>query len=266
MDAPVEITEVIGRAEQGMTRPFICRAGVSTYFVKGAGAGKRSLCCEWVAGNLVKRLLPSLLLRVPEIALGCVSRGLVDGSARKDIRDLGAGLVFASMQIRDGRELSWSDSGGWPVETMAMLLLLDLWLQNEDRSLSALGGNPNLLVTQLPMGRDERGASWQGQHRQEILWAYDFNLAFDPQFDRQRFFQSHVFGNRLQQWPEGFRERMEPRMQNALDGVRDLFAELPVEWLFPDGDETLAVQLDEEWVCSVLRLPFTDGDAFWSLP
>jgi hypothetical protein len=33
---------------------------------------------------------------------------------------------------------------------MALLLLLDLWIQNEDRSLSEFGGNPNLLVTQIP--------------------------------------------------------------------------------------------------------------------
>jgi hypothetical protein len=59
---------------------------------------------------------------------------------------------------------------------MAALLLLDLWIQNEDRSLSAKGGNPNLMVTQIPPlpDWDEEGALWKNQPRREMLWAYDF--------------------------------------------------------------------------------------------
>ena len=40
-----------------------------------------------------------------------------------------------------------------------------------------------------------------------MLWAYDFNLAFDERFERRRFFESPVFGGMLKQWPAGFRER-----------------------------------------------------------
>lgn len=151
---------------------------------------------------------------------------------------------------------------------MALLLLLDLWLQNEDRSLSAQGGNPNLLVTQIPPLPDDdpEGALWKDQPRREMLWAYDFNLAFDEDFSRERFFDAHVFGSMLKQWPAGFREKMEPCMQAALDQVRALFAELPLEWLHVDGDESLPVQLDVEKVISALQLPFTDPDHFWSLP
>jgi hypothetical protein len=35
-----------------------------------------------------------------------VDRDLVEGSACNDIGDLGEGLVFASMRIEDGQELS----------------------------------------------------------------------------------------------------------------------------------------------------------------
>ena len=48
MNDPIIITEVIGRAAQGMTRPFLCKAGFFDYYVKGAYAGLDSLCCEWV--------------------------------------------------------------------------------------------------------------------------------------------------------------------------------------------------------------------------
>ena len=99
-----------------------------------------------------------------------------------------------------------------------------------------------------------------------MLWAYDFNLAFDEEFDRERFFGAHVFGCMLKRWPEGFRERMEPRMREALGQVREIFAELPLEWLHVDGDDSLPVQLDVERVVSVLSLPFDEPELFWKLP
>ena len=201
-------------------------------------------------------------------ALAEVPQELVAGSARPDISDLGAGKVFASLEIGEGQELSWAAAQGWPEETMALLLLLDLWLQNEDRSLSEYGGNPNLLVTQIPdlPTDDPEGALWGDQPRSEMLWAYDFNLAFDEDFNRERFFVAHVFGRMLREWPEGFSERMEPRLKEALGQVRTIFSELPPEWLYVDGDDSLPVQLDVERVLSVLNLPFDEPNLFWKLP
>lgn len=268
MNEPITITEVVGRAVQGMTRPFLCKAGFSDYYVKGAYAGLDSLCCEWVANRLVNCALPSALLGLPMFAMGEVPHALIEESGFPDIRELGAGRVFASLRIEDGQELTWSAAQGWSEETMALLLLLDLWIQNEDRSLSELGGNPNLLVTQIPPlpADDPEGALWVDQPRREMLWAYDFNLAFDPEFDRERFFGAHVFGRMLKQWPEGFRKQMEPRMKAALAEVPAIFAELPLEWLHVDGDESLPVQLDMKRVISALELPFTDPETFWKLP
>jgi hypothetical protein len=264
----ITLTEILGRAEQGMTRPFVCRAAPLTYYVKGAYAGRRSLCCEWVANRLVRTLLQVLPLSVPPFTMAEVPVALIEGSARKDARDLGAGLVFASLRIEGGQELSWSSARGWPKETMAALLLVDLWLQNEDRSLSALGGNPNLLVQQIPplSEDDPEGALWRDQPRREMLWAYDFNLAFDEDFNREQFFGSHVFAEALKAWPEGFREAMEPRLLAALSELDVIFEELPLEWLHVDGDESLPVQLDRKKVRSALELSFREPDLFWKLP
>ena len=269
MNTPVTITEILGRSEQGMTRPFVCHTDAwMTCYVKGAYAGQRSLCCEWVAGWLAKTVLEGWPLGVPSIAMAEVPQALIAGSAREDIRDLGAGTVFASIRIEGGQELSWSSAQGWSKETMAALLLLDLWIQNEDRSLSAKGGNPNLLVTQSSLTpRSESEAAFRGSpRRREKLWVYDFNLAFDETFDRTVFFDAHAFGGMVKQWPRGFRERMEPRLREALGRLPDLFAELPVEWLHLDGDDSLPVQLDVERVSSLLNLPFTEPDTFWKLP
>ena len=136
--------------------------------------------------------------------------------------------------------------------------MLDLWLQNEDRNLSAHGGNSNLLVPRVP--------SPTGGIDAERLWAYDFSLAFDEDFNRERFFGSHVFGSLLGRWPDGFREKMEPKLKAALGEVRAIFAELPLEWLHLDGDERLPVQLDLERVITALELPFSDSETFWKLP
>lgn len=269
MNPPITINEVIGRSEQGMTRPFLCHADDwMTYYVKGAYAGKKSLCCEWVASGLANLLVHEEPLGLPRFRMAEVPLALVEGSARSDIRDLGACWVFASMRIEGGQELNWSAAQDWPDGTMAMVLLMDLWLQNEDRSLSPHGGNPNLLVEHIPELPDDdpEGALWMDQPRREMLWVYDFNLAFDPNFNRERFFGAHVFGGMLKQWPDGFRERMEPRLQEALRRLPELFAELPAEWLHVDGDERLPVQLDLGRVTSVLNLPFTEPEIFWKLP
>ena len=47
MNEPITVTEVVGCAVQGMTRPFLCKAGFFDYYVKCAYAGVDSLCCEW---------------------------------------------------------------------------------------------------------------------------------------------------------------------------------------------------------------------------
>jgi hypothetical protein len=269
MNPHVTITEVLGRAEQGITRPFICSADHSLVcYVKGSHAGQRSLCCEQLSGQLARILLHGLPVSVPAFAIAEVSQPLIAGSTRKDIKELGCGYVFASMRVEGGQELSWSSAQGWPEQTMAALLLLDLWLQNEDRSLSAKGGNPNLMVTQIPplLDTDEEGALWANRPRREMLWAYDFNLAFDEDFDRERFFNGHVFTDQLKRWPDGFREEMEPRLREALNALSELFGELPLEWLHLDGDESMPVQLGRNHVESVLSLPFTDPDMFWKLP
>lgn len=273
MNEPIIINGVIARSEQGATRPFFCSADSGKgyrliYCVKGRYAGGNSLCCEWVASRLASLVVEGEVLNMPPFRMAEVPADLVAASARPDIRDLGVGRVFASLLIVSGQELTWTSAQNCEEGTMAMLLLIDLWLQNEDRTLSDLGGNPNLLVKQTPLEASQgRAEDRTGDPpRSEELWAFDFNLAFDADFSRERFFGTHVFGGKLKRWPEGFRELMEPRLRAALAVVPAIFAELPREWLHPQGDETLPVQLDLERVVSVLNLPFTDPDNFWKLP
>ena len=87
MNEPITITEVVGRAVQGMTKPFLCKAGFFDYYVKGAYAGKNSLCCEWVANRLVNRALPSAPLGLPMFEMVEVPLALIEESGFPDIRE-----------------------------------------------------------------------------------------------------------------------------------------------------------------------------------
>ena len=270
MDPPLVITEILGRSEQGITRPFVCVADhFRRVYAKGAYAGRKSLCCEWVANRLAGIFLPDdTPLAQPFFHMANVPKALVRNSVRPDLRDLGEGLVFASERVFDAQELTWSAAQGWSGETMALLLLLDLWLQNGDRTLSELGGNPNLLVEEIPPLPDDdpEEALWKTQPRRARLWVYDFNLAFEEKFDREQFFDTHVFGQMVPGWPSGFRERMEPRLQRAVEEVSGIFSELPPEWLYPDADERFPAHLSQQAVVSLLQRPFTEPATFWSLP
>lgn len=253
----ITITEILGRSEQGMTRPFLCRGDDDQlYYVKGKYAGQRSLCCEWVAGRLARLLgLP-----LPEFTMCEVPMSLVTGSDRPDIRDLGAGIAFGSLRLEGAREITWEEATNWRPEMTAMVLLFDLWVQNEDRSLSALGGNPNLLVTAENLGDEGR------PHVLQSLWIYDFNLSFDEGFDRELFWMGHIFGELLSEWPAGLIDEMVPHMRDALARLPEIFSELPLEWLHVDGDESLPVQFDQDHVYKTLHLPFAQPDAFWTMP
>lgn len=59
---------------------------------------------------------------------------------------------------------------------------------------------------------------------------------------------------------------MQPRTREALAELREIFSELPLEWLHVDGDDSLPVQLDIGRVISALELPFADPETFWKLP
>lgn len=255
----ITITEVLGKAAQGRTEPFICRGDDGQlYYVKGRNAGFRSLCCEWVVSHLAQQAG----LVVPEFTIAEVPRALIAASDREDIRQLGEGNVFASTQVAGAREIVWNDLAHLNAWEMAKVLFLDLWVQNEDRTLSVLGGNPNLLITHES---DIRQGEATGE-MQRCLWTIDFNLAFDALFTRRSVLEHHVFAGFLGGWPEGFREHMMPRLRVLLEAVPRLFAQLPDEWLYPDGDDSLPVHLDQNDVLKTLQLPLEEPEAFWTLP
>lgn len=178
---------------------------------------------------------------------------LLQETERDDLRDLGAGPVFASACLEGFGELTWREAQAVSEGTKARVLLFDLWVKNADRSLSELGGNPNLLF----------GPESSGERR---LRVFDFHLSFDPDFETGLFFETHVFGTLLPEWPLAFRQEIEPALETARNRLGKIWATLPREWLYPHDDPQQLPQLSEEFVAETLARPFTDPDAFWLRP
>ncbi|MES2709134.1 MAG: HipA family kinase [Verrucomicrobiota bacterium] len=259
MKDPVLITEVLSRSEQGTTRPFLCRGeDGQLYYVKGRYAGLRSLCCEWVGGRLAEKLG----LRTPQITMVEVPEKLIECSARPDIKDLGEGLAFGSARVEAAQEISWESLQYIPWHNQALILFFDWWVQNEDRTLSACGGNPNLLITAGPP--DEEIWLEQAEQMPSIIWTFDFNLAFDPPFHKGRFWDGHIFAAARRHWSADFMAETTRRVELIMKDFLFLFASLPEAWLYIDGDDNLPMQLDLDVVLRTLRRPLDQPAEFWS--
>ena len=241
----IEIIEITDRSDQGMTRPFICRGEDGfVYFVKGRGAGRRSLICEWIAGQLALRLdlpvAPFELVHLPEELLSI--------AMRDDLDDLGAGLAFGSRRI-SVVELTVSHLEHVPDETQRDVLAFDWWVCNSDRSLSGVGGNPNLF--------------WD--IKKERLVVIDHNQAFDPSCSVGEFRDVHAF------WGEYYelfhdwvlQQEYVKRFETLLADWDAICDTIPREWLFLDIEQTTPTNFDFD---GVKRMLMRCKDAeFWSL-
>lgn len=240
----LQIIEILGRSEQGMTRPFVCRADNNEiYFVKGYGAGRRGLVCEWIGSCLARRFgLP-----VPQFDVVDVPQELIDLATRDDIGDLAAGPAFGSrrMQIT---ELTISNVCEITVEQQVDVLAFDWWVRNGDRNLSNRGGNPNLF--------------WDVS--KEELVVLDHNQAFDKDFSVADFCSLHVFRNVSQTITRDLvtQSQLEARFDQALAEFERFCDTVPPEWWFVDAEQTIPVDFDPRQVRVALEA--RRGNEFWS--
>ena len=174
----MRILEITGRARQGKTEPFICRASDGwLYYVKGRHAGYRSMVCEWLAGRLAQELdLPIAPFEIVD-----VPRALIKESLNDEHLQLGVGEAFGSQQIEFAEWFQWEQRTLIPAGLRAQLLVFDWWICNSDRVLGELDGNVNLLWTNSP----------------EKLHLIDHNNAFSREVSSENwsdFCADHVFG------------------------------------------------------------------------
>ncbi|MEZ5480327.1 MAG: HipA family kinase [Thiolinea sp.] len=215
----LQITEIIGRANQGATRPFICRAeDGKLYYVKGKSASTGERIREWIGANLAA----VFGLTVPPMALLEIPKSLLDVSDSEVQHDLGLGFAVGSQQILAVDELRVEDISFIPLDIQQAIAVFDLWLQNEDRTLSVLGGNPNLLY----------------QQSSQRVYAIDYNLILPDYFDLKLFHATHVFREALKPeiLPDTNRQVFAKRMRQALLAWPQFVQRLPDSWL--DENET----------------------------
>ncbi len=214
----MQVIEILDRSKQGVTNPFYCRCeDGQAYYVKGRGAGRRSLIAEYVGSRLAKKFgLP-----VPDFEIVEVPDELIKWSGRRDAQELGAGLAFGSIALTYVQEFSFSHMPLVETAQRKDIAVFDWWVRNADRTLTAKGGNPNLL--------------WNLQS--SSLAVIDQNQAFDPDFNAQLFGELHVFHEEFLRVAGDMIER-----QAYVDRLSGTFAEfelacdnVPPEWWEMDG-------------------------------
>ena len=171
----VAIQEILGRTVQGVTKPFRCRGeDGSLYYVKGRDASRRSQICEWVAGRLAHSFgLPVAEQRIVEIPHQLYN------ALPAEWQGIGPGMAFGSTGVPGVVELNWSIRNRIPQLLRQRILVFDWWVRNADRTLTELGGNPNLLWDAGP----------------ERVVVIDHNQAFDDDFVPADFLATHVFSD-----------------------------------------------------------------------
>lgn len=234
MASTLTIVEIIKRSDQGVTRPFLCRCDDDhLYYVKGRSAGSRSLLCEWFAGHLAQ----ALGLPIPAFAVATASRELLE--LHPEGCDLGTMPTFASRVVDYVQELTVSHVADVAIDLQRLVLVFDWWVRNQDRTLTAKGGNPNLL--------------WDGDSKQLVV--IDQNMSFDPAFDAAEFRASHAFGGQIAAVFQDLVERA--TYAERLAGVLAMWPEacknVPAEWWFVDEERTVATDFDSAAVLATLN-------------
>jgi hypothetical protein len=200
-------------AVQSITLPFHCRGDDgNAYFVKGRGAGKRSLIAEYICG----RLALEFGLPVPSLEIVDIPIELIEWQSVEYKNDLGTGLAFGSKKLEHVQEFTFSQLLQVDVRLRRDILVFDWWVHNADRTLTALGGNPNLL--------------WD--YEKKSLAVIDHNQAFDIGFNRAIFCHTHVFhadiGNVFDDLVEHL--HYQDRLSAAFAAFESICDNIPTEW------------------------------------
>ncbi|GAB1437225.1 hypothetical protein MASR2M32_34800 [Sphaerotilus sulfidivorans] len=241
MEAPFPlIVEVLGRSEQGVTRPFLCLADDGhKYYVKSRGALWTSVVHEWVGSRLAQEfglpVAPFTIVEVDEI----LSDELGDF-------DLEAGLAFGSRVAHATHEFEPSRTALCTAAFRQDLLAFDWWIRNQDRLLGPTAGRPNLL--------------WQTTTQRPVV--IDHNNAFDPDFNVAEFLSLHVCSS---EWTAitgdlWRRTEYEQRFTPLIDRLPVFWRELPHNWTHDDSG---TARITMESIQSILtRVDLPD---FWNV-
>ena len=221
---PISVVEILGPAEQGVSRPYRCRGEDGLlYYVKGGQTDRHSLWSEWLCGHLAL----AFGLKIPPFKLMEISEDLLM-ETRPELRNIGAGIAFGSQHYPNP---AWFEPGftrNVDQRVQRDILVFDWWISNQDR----MRTNPNLL--------------WNAVERQLVV--IDHNQAFDPDFSAQNFADLHVFSEVFPQVYDDLviRDAYAARLSQALDVWQEACDNAPPEWHWanPERDVPANFKLD----------------------
>lgn len=226
----ITIGEVIGLTDQGKSHVYLCRGTDNRlYYVKGLCCGRDSQVAEWVCAHLAR----DLQLPYPEFHLVDIPEELYEMLPQQQ-QEIGCGVAFATVEVRPSRWLDDPVTHEVDVALAAKVLLFDYWIQNMDRYTE----NTNVLVK-----ADDK-----------TIVLIDHNLAFDPDFEAQMFFASHIFRSYRYYWTEDIVNQAELKTQlvsarSKLDNILDT---IPEDWHWKNAEKDLPANLDTDHISDIL--------------
>lgn len=233
----VEIVEVIRRFEQGFTEPYLCRCDDGNlYVVKGSNATYSHLAAEVLCGHLAK----DFGLPIPDFSIISVPQAIIDSGVYPG---LDIDFCFGSMFVEGLTEMVFSQVKLMNKQIMLDLYLFDYWIRNSDRTLTSLGGNPNVFM----------------DISQRSLVIFDHNLAFDDDFAVEDHKQIHMASSiwNCEQARLDDKPTYTDRLDKLMDNFDEYANEIPVEWF--DNAEAKASFIGN---IKVILLSFKHDD-FW---
>lgn len=242
-----QIIELTGRTETGVSvKPFICMTEKGRkIYLKTAGVLGSSLIAEWLGG----RLAELMTLGCADIAIIEVPEMLAKANLKPEWSEFKAGVGFGSYAMPSGyRDLMASDIGRLKEAHLAELFLFDYWIQNLDRIMGPVAGNPNALVS---------------SDLTELI-AIDHDNAFDVDFDAQAMDKHHIGRSVRHYWRDKHRqESWLNRARVAISVLDEIWGELPEEWVYSDLDNTNSEIYTKDYYRRILEKPLRDSADFW---
>ncbi|CNG80298.1 HipA family kinase [Yersinia frederiksenii] len=238
----LKVKEFVRRIPEGSTRPFLCKCeDGELYVVKGMpNLPRKELMAEWIAGCLAK----ALGLSIPDFKIVEVDQSLVEFVP--DLKgELSPGYAFATKFISGAGAITLQQAHS-SVETphQKRIYLFDRWIKNSDRTLSARGGNINIIFDYF-----------NSRH-----YLIDHNLAFDHD-EAEADVKMHVYSPQHRSWIFDIvdRQECEDEIELARKILAECIAEIPEEWKLEEPDEN---DLFISYIEDILAR--TSNEVFWS--
>lgn len=226
----LQIVEILSPSEQGLARPYKCRADDGEiYFVKGRQTTRACLWHEWICAHLAQRFG----LQVPPFEIVEVCQELLD-EAPPAWRDLGVGPAFGSRLHPSAVWLEVSALDRVPPQVQRDVLVFDWWVRNGDRQV----GNPNLL--------------WDVSAAELVV--IDHNQAFDRHLSVTDFMTNHVFAAQWDTIADDLMLQAEyaERLSDALLALPTGCDNVPTEWYWANAEMDVPATFDLDRVTTIL--------------